>query len=260
MQYLEITQKKEYVIVQMNRPKVNAINYQMVQEIRTTFKNLQEDDSVKGAILIGLPGVFSAGLDLIELYEYDEEKMREFFIAFGSMYVELTKFPKPLICAVTGHSPAGGTVLAITADHRVMAEGEKYSLGLNEVAVNVQISNNLIAGYSLWVGESNAYKFIMAGKLLNNQEALASGLVDEVVPMEEVLARAEKRMEQYLLADPNILLNTKAKLRRKLWDTIDKNMKESAEEELEEALKVWWSPEVRMKMQMFKAMLAAKKK
>lgn len=258
MQYLNITQKEDYVIVQMNRGKVNAINFDMVTELRETFKNLQEDDKVKGVILTGLPGVFSAGLDLIELYDYDEAKMREFLIAFGSLHIEMVQFTKPFVCAVTGHSPAGGTVLAITADYRIMAEGEKFTLGLNELAVNVQISNNLIYSYSVWLGQSRAYRHIMAGKLLNNQEALRDGLVDEVVPMEEVLPRAEKRMKKYLQANADILFNTKAKLRKEWLNKFEENSA-TALEELEEAQKVWWSPDVRMRMQMFKAMLQAKK-
>ncbi len=258
MQYINISKKEDYAIIEMSRAKVNAINFQMVNEIRESFKMLQEDPEVKGVILTGLPGVFSAGLDLIELYDYDEEKTLEFFKAFGMMHIEMVKFPKPFICAVTGHSPAGGTVLAITADYRIMAEGEKFTLGLNEVAVNVQISNNLIYGYGVWLGESNAYRHIMAGKLLNNQEALRDGLIDEVVAMEEVLPRAEKRMKKYLQANADILINTKAKLRKDWWDKIDAN-NATAHEELAQAQKVWWSPDVRMRMQMFKAMLKAKK-
>ena len=255
MEYLEIEKKNEYVVITMNRPKVNAINFQMVNEIRSTFKAMQEDDSVDGVILTGRRGVFSAGLDLIELYDYDEAKMREFFIAFGSMYVELARFSKPFICAVTGHSPAGGTVIAIAADYRVMAEGEKFGIGLNEVAVNVQISTNLIEAYSFWLGRSLAYRYVLEGKLLNNQEALKANLVDEVVAMEDVLPKAEKRMKHYLQADKNIWLNTKTKLRSEWLGKLN----EHNEDELNEALSIWWSPEVRMKMQMFKAMLAAKK-
>jgi len=67
MEYLEIEKKNDYVVVTMNRPKVNAINFQMVNEIRNTFKAMQEDDTVSGVILTGRTGVFSAGLDLIEL-------------------------------------------------------------------------------------------------------------------------------------------------------------------------------------------------
>ena len=255
MDYLEIEKKNDYVVITMNRPKVNAINFQMVNEIRSTFKVMQEDDSVNGVILNGRTGVFSAGLDLIELYDYDEAKIRDFFIAFGSMYIELARFSKPFICAITGHSPAGGTVIAIAADYRVMAEGEKYGIGLNEVAVNVQISTNLIEAYSFWLGKSLAYRYVLGGKLLNNQEALEANLVDEVVAMEDVLPKAEKRMKHYLQADRNIWLNTKTKLRSEWLEKLN----EQSEEELNEALSVWWSPEVRMKMQMFKEMLAAKK-
>jgi 3,2-trans-enoyl-CoA isomerase len=255
MEYLEIEEKSGYVVITMNRPKVNAINFQMVDEIRSAFKKMQEDDSVKGVVLTGRTGVFSAGLDLIELYEYNEAKMREFFIAFGLMYIELARFSKPFICAITGHSPAGGTVIAITADYRVMAEGEKFGIGLNEVAVNVQISTNLIEAYSFWLGKSLAYRYVLAGKLLNAKEALEANLVDEVVSIEDVLPKAEKRMKHYLQADRNIWLNTKTKLRSEWLGKLN----EQSEAELNEALEVWWSPEVRMKMQMFKAMLAAKK-
>jgi len=171
------------------------------------------------------------------------------------MYIELARFTKPFICAITGHSPAGGTVIAITADYRVMAEGDKFGIGLNEVAVNVQISTNLIEAYSFWLGKSLAYRNILAGKLLNTKEALAANLIDEVVPMDEVLPKAEKRMKHYLQADKNIWLNTKTKLRSEWLGKIQ----EGNEDELNEALTIWWSPEVRMKMQMFKAMLAAKK-
>ncbi|MFK8009832.1 MAG: enoyl-CoA hydratase/isomerase family protein [Saprospiraceae bacterium] len=255
MEYLDIERKGEYAIITMNRPKVNAINFQMVNEIRSTFQSMQEDDSINGVILTGRTGVFSAGLDLIELYDYDEAKMKDFFIAFGMMYIELAKFTKPFICAITGHSPAGGTVIAIAADYRVMAEGEKYGIGLNEVAVNVQISTNLIEAYSFWLGKSLAYRYVLAGKLLNTKEALEARLVDEVVPMEDVLPKAERRMKHYLQADRNIWLNTKTKLRSEWLG----KLKEQSEDELNEALTVWWSPEVRMKMQMFKAMLAARK-
>ena len=77
MEYLSLDKKKDYVIVQMNRPKVNALNEQMVAEIRQTFQTLEKDETAKGVILTGLPNYFSAGLDLIELYNYDKARMRE---------------------------------------------------------------------------------------------------------------------------------------------------------------------------------------
>jgi len=256
MEFLKIEKKKNYVIVQMQRGKVNALNLQMVEEIRSTFKALDADDSVGGVILTGIPNIFSAGLDLIELYEYDRDKMSEFFIAFGSMYVELANFTKPFIAAINGHSPAGGTVIAITADYRIMGRGEKFTMGLNEVAVNIQISDNLIEGYSYWIGKGNAHRYVLEGKLLNNDEALAVGLVHEVCEQEELMNRAERKMKHYLQADPDILKTTKQKL-RKTWL---ENLSLNAAEDLATAMEIWWKPEIREKMGMYIMMLRSKKK
>lgn len=247
MNTLQITKKEDYTIVQMNRGKVNAINYEMVKELREVFRDLESDRTVKGIILTGQPHYFSAGLDLIELYQYDEEQVKEFFIAFGALYIELMQVTKPFISAITGHCPAGGCVLAVTSDNRIMAEGERYSIGLNEVAVNIQISQNLVESYSFWMGTSLANRYIMEGKLLNGEEARACGLVDELVPLDEVISRAESKMRHYMKADQEILINTKKKLRKTLLDTLDVD----AEESIKEAIPLWWKPEIRAKMKAY---------
>ncbi|WP_299439357.1 enoyl-CoA hydratase/isomerase family protein [uncultured Aquimarina sp.] len=247
MQTIKIERKQNYAIVQLSRGKVNAINHEMTREIRQAFAELETDDTVKGVIITGTPHFFSAGLDVIELYSYDKPKMNEFFNDFGGMYIQLAKFTKPFICAITGYSPAGGCVIAITADHRIMAEGEKYTIGLNEVAVNIQISNNLIRGYSYWLGEGKANECILGGKLLNVEEALTSGLVNEVCDLEEVLPKAEAKMQQYLQADEDIFKNTKYKLRKDWLESMEENPKI----DLEQAISLWWKPEIRAKMKAF---------
>ncbi|MDH7446631.1 enoyl-CoA hydratase/isomerase family protein [Aquimarina sp. 2201CG14-23] len=247
MHTVKIQKKQNYAIVQLNRGKVNAINHQMTKEIRKAFTDLENDDTVKGVIVTGIPHFFSAGLDVIELYSYDKPKMNEFFNDFGGMYIQLAKFSKPLICAITGYSPAGGCVIAITADHRIMAEGEKYTIGLNEVAVNIQISNNLIRGYSFWLGEGKANQYILGGKLLNVEEALVSGLVNEVCALDQVLPKAEAKMKEYLRADEDIFKNTKYKLRKDWLES----MEDDPTVDLEQAISLWWKPEIRAKMKAF---------
>lgn len=256
MKYIKQTKKEGYVIVQLLRGKVNALNHDMVEEIRDTFRDLGSDDSVRGVILTGIPKIFSAGLDLIELYSYDEAKMEAFFISFGSMHLELVRFKKPLIAAINGHSPAGGTVIALAADYRIMADGDRFAIGLNEVAVNIQVTDNLIEAYSFWIGRGNAHRYILEGKLLNVKEALSCGLVHEVCDPMEVLSRAEKKMQHYLKANNDILINTKAKLRRSWLD----NLTTDAAADLEESNRVWWSQEVREKMGMYVHYLANKNK
>lgn len=256
MNTLEVNYKDEYAIVQMNRGKVNAINFEMVQELRDIFDALEGNVDVKGVILTGQPHYFSVGLDLIELFQYDKDQIREFFSSFGALYLELVQFKKPFISAITGHSPAGGCVLAVASDNRYMAEGDNYVIGLNEVAVNIQISQNLTEIYAFWMGDGLASRYILEGKLLSGKEAVAAGLVDELVPMEHVLDRAEKQMKIYMRADQEILLNTKSKLRKHLWDKLDLN----SENALHEASELWWKPEIRAKMKAYVDGFSSKKK
>ena len=243
---------KRQAILQLDRGKANTINQTMVNEIRASVKALAVDETVGGLILIGKRHFFSAGLDLIEIYDYDKVQMLEFLISFSQMHIELARFPKPLIAAINGHSPAGGTVIAITADYRIMVEGEKYIIGLNEVAVNIQISQMLVNAYAFWIGKAKAHQYILDGKLLNTTEALACGLVNELVTEENLLARAEEKMNHYLSADPDIFKNSKAKVRKYWLDEIDKY----SEADLEQAQLVWWKPAVRAKMKLFVDKLA----
>ena len=256
MNTLEITLKDEYAIVQMKRGKVNAINFEMVQELRDTFLALGGNAKVKGVILTGQPHYFSVGLDLIELFQYDKVQIRDFFVSFGALYLELVQFKKPFISAITGHSPAGGCVLALASDNRYMAKGDNYVIGLNEVAVNIQISQNLTEIYAFWIGAGLSSRYILEGKLLSGKEAFAAGLVDELVPLEHVLERAEKQMKIYMRADQEILLNTKSKLRKHLWDKLDLK----AENALKEASELWWKPEIRAKMKAYVDSFSIKKK
>lgn len=255
MNTLEVLYKTDYAIVQMNRGKVNAINFEMVQDLRDIFYELGKNDTVKGVILTGKPHYFSAGLDLIELYGYDKSQIQDFFVSFGALYLELVQFKKPFISAITGHSPAGGCVLAVTSDNRYMAEGDTYVIGLNEVAVNIQISQNLTEVYAYWMGDGLAHRYILSGKLLSGKEALAAGLVDELVPLENVVLRAETQMHHYMQADQEILRNTKAKLRKHLWDKLDLK----AENSLREASELWWKPEIRAKMKAYVESFSSKK-
>ena len=254
MKTLEIIRKKDYAIVRLNRGKVNAINPELVQDIRTCFKSIELDKSINGVILTGSPHYFSAGLDLITLYQFDRDALHTFFRAFGSMYIELVNFSKPFVCAISGHAPAGGTVLAMTADYRVMTKDPKYVIGLNELAVNIQISQPLIDGYSFWIGERLATNAILDGRLFTPQEAMNIGLVNEICTLDQVMKQAESKLNSYLNADLSIFRNTKLKLRKR-W--IDK-LAISDDEELKEIEAIWWKPEIRNRMKLLVESLSKK--
>ncbi len=95
----------------------------------------------------------------------------------------------------------------------------------------------------------------MEGKLLSGKKALSARLVDELLTLQPVLDRAEKQMEIYMRADQEILLNTKSKLRKHLWDKLDLK----AENALKEASELWWKPEIRAKMKAYVESFSSKK-
>lgn len=255
MNTLKITKKEGYVIVQLDRGKVNAVNLEMVRDLNKVLQSFKKDDSVRGVILTGKPHFFTAGLDVIELYDYDEATIKAMFFEFGALYIELARFPKPLIAAITGHAPAAGTVLAIPCDYRVMVEGEKYTIGLHEILVNIGLSEDVINGYAFWLGRGIASRYLLKGKLMNANEAYVVGFVDEVCSMEEVLERAEQQMQQYLIAEPQIFQSIKFKARKSWLESLGEN----AETELKENLGIWWKPEVRGRMKGFVERLTNKK-
>ena len=247
MKYLKITHKDDYAIVQIHRGKVNAFNMELVKELNNTIQSFQKDDKVRGVIITGQPHFFTAGLDVIELYQYDEATIKTFMIAFGQLYLALAKFLKPLIAAITGHAPAAGTVIAIACDYRVMADGEKYGIGLNEALVNIDLSEDVINGYAFWLGQGLANRLLLKGSLMNGTAAQAIGLVDESCPLDKVLAVAEQQMQQYLKAETRIFQSIKYKSRKQWID----NMGANGEKDLQQALDIWWSPEVRTRMKGF---------
>jgi len=253
---ISITIQYDYAILNLQRGKANVINQLMVDEIRTAINELESNDQVKGLIITGHPGFFSAGLDVKELYRYDKDQIRTFLHDFGKMHNELLRFTKPMVAAINGHCPAGGTVIVIAADYRVMVEGEQYTIGLNEMQVNIQVTDILIKGYNFWIGQSKACEYLLEGKLATPSEALTVGLVNAVVPASQLMEKAQQQMQQYLSADQDIFRLTKAKIRRDWLASID----DDDLSELDQALDIWWKPEVRQKMGLFVQMLEARSK
>ena len=244
MNTIKITIKDKTAIIGLNRGRSNAINSEMVAELSEMFKNIENDDNIGGLIITGNEGFFSAGLDLIELYEYDEFKIRKFWIDFLDLVSIMTSFRKPYISAISGHSPAGGCVLAICSDYRIMVDG-KYIIGLNEVPVGIIVPDSIFHLYSFWLGQAKAYRFMLEGKLMNPQEAFENQLIDEVVVEGGLVSAAERQMQRYLQFDKTTWQQSKLNLRKELLSKVNTDHSVS----LDKMLKQWWSPSTRSILQ-----------
>ena len=240
MNTIAVTIKDRLAIITLNRGKSNSLNREMVTELTDMLQNISADSNIGGVIITGKEHFFSAGLDLIELYNYNEEEAKSFWHLFLNFVAQITAFKKPLIAAINGHSPAGGCVIALACDARVMAEG-KYIIGLNEVPVGIIVPTSIFDLYSFWLGKADATRSLLAGKLFNPEEALAIGLVDEMVNHESILTAAERKARKYMAYESNTWSQSKLNIRKELIESTSADQSEN----LEIMLKQWWSPSTR---------------
>ena len=240
MDFIKQTTEEHISHIYLDRGRSNALHREMLDELAGVVADAQNDPAVEGLVLHGKEGFFSAGLDLITLYDYNEEEVRSFWHMFMDVVRALVAFDKPAVAAVSGHSPAAGCVLACCCDYRVMAEGD-YIIGLNEVPVGLVVPESIFQLYGFWLGQAQAYRYLLEGKLLKPEEALAAGLVDEVVDGRRIRSAAERQLRKYTQYERNTWRQSKRNMRRALLEAFDANHDAT----IEAVLKQWWSPATR---------------
>ena len=240
MNTIKVSVKDRLATITLSRGKSNALNGELITELDDMLKNISADGNIGGVILTGTAPFFSAGLDLVELYNYNEEEAKDFWKLFLNFTANLVSFKKPIVAAISGHSPAGGCVLALACDYRVMAEGQ-YIIGLNEVPVGITVPNSIFNLYAFWIGQAHAHRSLLEGKLFSPEEALQIGLVDEVVNPAGILTAAERKARKYMAMERNTWEQSKLSIRKDLIASTNADQSEM----LEVMLKQWWSPATR---------------
>lgn len=205
--------------LRLARPPVNALDPKLVHELRAAVLEAAGRDA-RVLVLSGSPGIFSGGLDVPALLELEPAAMEEFLGEFFALMRALAASPLPIVAAITGHAPAGGAVLAIFCDDRVMAEGE-FQIGLNEVRVGLSLPAVIASALELVVGPRQALRLGVSGLMSSAAEALRIGLVDELVAPERVVERAVERARGYLELPPLAMATTRALIRSRLVALFD---------------------------------------
>ena len=173
--------------LRLAHPPVNALNPELLSALHAAI-SAAPDDGARGLILSGRPGMFSAGLDVPNLLQLDRTALAECWRDFFGICAALATSPIPTVAALTGHSPAGGAVMAIFCDYRIMARGE-FKIGLNEVQVGLAVPDVIQQGLRRLVGPHRAERLMVAGAMLESEGAHDIGLVDELADVDDVVAR-----------------------------------------------------------------------
>lgn len=172
----------------LTRPPVNALDPELIRRLRVAVENAPKNHA-RALVLSGKTGLFSAGLDVPALLKLDRAALADVWRDFFGLCGALARSPIPVVAALTGHSPAGGAVLAVFCDYRIMARGP-YRIGLNEVQVGLSVPECIQAGLRRLVGAFHAERLMVSGTMLDAEQALAIGMVDELTDVEHVVARA----------------------------------------------------------------------
>jgi enoyl-CoA hydratase/carnithine racemase len=219
---LDILRHGDVAEIRLARPPVNALDLELLRMLRGGL-----DDAVRGGargiVLSGAPGMFSAGVDVPALLKQDRAGVRAFWRAFFDMGCALARAPVPVAAAITGHSPAGGAVLSLFCDYRVMAEGP-YRIGLNEVQVGLVVPDCIQFALRRVVGARRAERLLVAGAMIDAAEALACGFVDETTGVDQVVTRARVWLDDLLARPAHSMLATRRIARADLvevWADVD---------------------------------------
>jgi len=222
--------------LRLDRPPVNALTPELVAALKKAIETAPSE-GVRALTLSGSPGRFSGGLDVPHLLRLDRPAMAGFWRDFYSLLGTIAASTLPIACAITGHAPAGGTVLALFCDWRVMADGD-FKVGLNEVPVGLVLPPVIMAGLRRLVGPRSAERLAVTGDLVSPAEALRVGLVDEVVGADKVVERAIEWCERVLALPSESMNLTRRDARADLRAIFEKDL----EPELQWVTERWWSP------------------
>ncbi|CAH0475526.1 unnamed protein product [Peronospora belbahrii] len=219
-QLVLVEKKDKYAIVRLNRPPVNSLSTALIQELETTIKKLEDDKSMRGFILASSnQKVFCAGLDITEMYKAELSKITEFWTSLQDLYLRLYTTRLATTAAIEGHSPAGGCLLAMCCDYRVMTSG-KPMIGLNETQLGIVAPTWFRDTFINTIGHREAEKMLGLGLQVDANRAKAIGLVDEAVALEEVFPRAEAVLAKWLAIPDMARVKTKMLMRQETADRL----------------------------------------
>ena len=207
--------------LRLARPPVNALDPALCRALITTL-DAAVADGVDAVVLSGAPGIFSAGLDVPHLMALgqDRQALHAGWGAFFGAARSLAALRIPVVAALTGHAPAGGCVLSLCCDYRVMARSpnpvKPFMIGMNETQVGLAVPEGAQQLMRRVIGPYRAERLLVSGSMVAADEALRIGLVDTVVEVDQVVPHALEWLGSLLALPRTPMLLTRSLARADL--------------------------------------------
>lgn len=228
-------------VVRLDRGVINALNLQLVQELAETLQRLKLDAEVHGLVLGSANDkFFSIGFDIPQLYDLTRDDFDLFYQAFNRLCLALYTFPKPTVAAMTGHAIAGGCILALCCDYRFIAEGRRL-MGLNEIKLSVPVPYPADCMLRHLVGWRFARDVMESGEFFEPDQLLRMGMVDQVLPLEQVLSSSSEKSRALGALPPAAF----AMIKRNRVEMVEAQILARLEEKEQFFIECWYSDEAR---------------
>jgi enoyl-CoA hydratase/carnithine racemase len=236
MNFIHLSVDENIATVVLNRPKVNALNEAVVEELRECLQKVADDSNVKAVILTAEGSFFSFGLDVPEFLSYSKDFFIKFLTKFTDLYGYIFTFPKPVVAALNGHTIAGGCMIAIACDYRLMVSG-KARISLNELTFGSTVFAGSVEMLKFLIGGKNAELALYTGAMYSAEEAKELGLIHDVVSKEDLRDSAQRIAGDFAKRDSRAFGSVKMLIRKQAGE----EMKRRERDSIIEFADIWYS-------------------
>lgn len=233
----------EVATIRIEGGKANAMTAELLDEIERRIDDF-ERSAARAAVIVGYERFFSAGLALPKLIDLDRPAMQVFIERFGRSMMRVLACDKPVVAAINGHAIAGGCVLALMCDHRIVADDDGLRIGLSEAQLGIGLPSIVVEPLRAQVPPAFLVPVALEGRLFSPAEALAVGLVHESAPATALVERARARARA-LAANPT---SGVAQIKRAIRAPIIEAIARRQATETETWLDSWFAPEARTRL------------
>jgi enoyl-CoA hydratase/carnithine racemase len=181
--------------IRLDRPPMNAFSRQVQEELKASAEEATRRADVRAVVVYGGEKVFAAGADIKEMTAMSYSDVAPVARRLSACFGAISEIPKPTVAAITGYALGGGMEVALGCDRRVC--GDNAKLGQPEILLGIIPGGGGTQRMARLIGPSRAKDLIFTGRMVGAEEALAIGLVDQVVPADEVYAAARSWAEQF---------------------------------------------------------------
>jgi len=222
-------------VLRMAHGKASAFDLEFVAALEGALGDFERSDA-RALVVTGSGSIFSAGVDLVRLVRGGADYVAQFLPALESCLARFLRCERPIVAAINGHAIAGGCVLACAADRRVLARG-KATLGAPELKVGVPFPPSALEALRLVAPPPLLSRMALDGRMLAADEALAQGLVDELVEPQQLESRALALAAELGSIPARSFAHTKHLLRHAALASIDRSARDP------KLLAAWSAPE-----------------